>query len=128
MLERMIETIQEQLNLDGVEITENSSFIDDLGADSLDFFELVMVKSNVLFALLLRYLCSVRIYPPFSKSAMRASSLTWRLTDLMQYDARTANIDRPSLLFEPDTDFYKKKSGQCSFFDTMTHQPHSQLF
>ena len=42
MLERMIEIIQEQLNLDGVEITENSSFKDDLGADSLDLFELVM--------------------------------------------------------------------------------------
>ena len=41
MLERMIEIIQEQLNLDGVEITENSSFKDDLGADSLDLFELV---------------------------------------------------------------------------------------
>ena len=42
MLERVIEIIQEQLNLDGVEITEDSSFKDDLGADSLDLFELVM--------------------------------------------------------------------------------------
>ena len=42
MLERVIEIIQEQLNLDGVEITEESSFKDDLGADSLDLFELVM--------------------------------------------------------------------------------------
>ena len=31
MLERVIEIIQEQLNLDGVEITEESSFKDDLG-------------------------------------------------------------------------------------------------
>ena len=30
MLERVIEIIQEQLNLDGVEITEDSSFKDDL--------------------------------------------------------------------------------------------------
>ena len=42
MLERVKEIITEQLNLEGVEITEESSFKDDLGADSLDLFELVM--------------------------------------------------------------------------------------
>ena len=42
MLERVKEIIGEQLNLDGVEITEATSFKDDLGADSLDLFELVM--------------------------------------------------------------------------------------
>ena len=42
MLERVVEIIKEQLNLDGVEITEDSSFKDDLGADSLDLFEMVM--------------------------------------------------------------------------------------
>ena len=42
MLERVVEIIKEQLNLDGEEITEDSSFKDDLGADSLDLFELVM--------------------------------------------------------------------------------------
>ena len=42
MLERVKEIIEEQLNLDGVEITEESSFKDDMGADSLDLFELVM--------------------------------------------------------------------------------------
>lgn len=42
MLEKVKDIIQEQLNLDGVEITEASSFKDDLGADSLDLFELVM--------------------------------------------------------------------------------------
>lgn len=42
MFERVKEIIEEQLNLDGVEITEASSFKDDLGADSLDLFELVM--------------------------------------------------------------------------------------
>lgn len=42
MLEKVSEIIKEQLNLDGVEITESSSFKDDLGADSLDLFELVM--------------------------------------------------------------------------------------
>lgn len=42
MLERIIDIIKEQLNLDGIEITEESSFKEDLGADSLDLFELVM--------------------------------------------------------------------------------------
>lgn len=42
MLERVKEIIEEQLSLDGVEITEETSFKDDLGVDSLDLFELVM--------------------------------------------------------------------------------------
>lgn len=42
MLDKVKEIIQEQLNLDGVEITDSSSFKDDLGADSLDLFELIM--------------------------------------------------------------------------------------
>ena len=42
MLEKITEIIIEQLNLQGVEITEETSFKDDLGADSLDLFELVM--------------------------------------------------------------------------------------
>ena len=42
MLERVSEIITEQFNLEGVTITEESSFKDDLGADSLDLFELGM--------------------------------------------------------------------------------------
>ena len=42
MLERVIEIIAEQLNVDGSTITEDTSFKDDLGADSLDLFEMVM--------------------------------------------------------------------------------------
>jgi len=42
MLERVTEIIKEQLNVEDVEITEATSFKDDLGADSLDLFELVM--------------------------------------------------------------------------------------
>lgn len=42
MFEKVKEIIIEQLNLEGVEITEASSFKEDLGADSLDLFELVM--------------------------------------------------------------------------------------
>lgn len=42
MLEKMKELIAEQLGADAAEIKEESSFKDDLGADSLDLFELVM--------------------------------------------------------------------------------------
>ena len=42
IMERVFEIIEDQLHLNGIEITEDSSFKDDLGADSLDLFELVM--------------------------------------------------------------------------------------
>ena len=42
MLEKMKEMIAEQLNVEVEDVTEESSFKDDLGADSLDLFELVM--------------------------------------------------------------------------------------
>lgn len=42
MLEKIKEIMEEKLSLDGVEITEETSFKDDLGVDSLDLFELVM--------------------------------------------------------------------------------------
>ena len=46
MFERVKEIIEEQLNLDGVEITEASRFKEDLQADSLDLFELVMALED----------------------------------------------------------------------------------
>ncbi|MDE5590341.1 MAG: acyl carrier protein [Acetatifactor sp.] len=42
MFEKVKEVIEEKLNAEGVEITEDTSFKDDLNADSLDLFELVM--------------------------------------------------------------------------------------
>ena len=42
MLEEMREMTAEQLNCEESSITESTSFKDDLGADSLDLFELVM--------------------------------------------------------------------------------------
>ena len=42
MLEKMREIIAEQLNCDGETIGLDTSFKDELGADSLDLFELVM--------------------------------------------------------------------------------------
>ena len=42
MFEKVKEIIMEQLNLDGVEVTLESSFKDDLGADSLDLFQIVI--------------------------------------------------------------------------------------
>ena len=46
MLERMKEIIAEQLNTDAAAITEESSLKDDLGADSLDLFEMVMALED----------------------------------------------------------------------------------
>jgi acyl carrier protein len=40
--ERVKEIIVEQLGVDAAEVTPEASFIDDLGADSLDTVELVM--------------------------------------------------------------------------------------
>lgn len=42
MLEKIKEMVAEQLNVDAEGITEATSFKEDLGADSLDLFELVM--------------------------------------------------------------------------------------
>ena len=42
MLEKMKEMVADQLNVDAAEITAETSFKDDPGADSLDLFELVM--------------------------------------------------------------------------------------
>ena len=42
MFEKLKEIIADQLNIDKDEITEGSNFKDDLGADSLDLFELIM--------------------------------------------------------------------------------------
>jgi acyl carrier protein len=42
MLEKIIEIIEEQLSVEGMEITENTRFKEDLAADSLDLFELAM--------------------------------------------------------------------------------------
>ena len=46
MLEKMSEMIAEQLNCDAETITADTSFKDDLGADSLDLFELVMALED----------------------------------------------------------------------------------
>lgn len=42
MEDRVKEIIAEQLGVDGDQVTDNASFTDDLGADSLDTVELVM--------------------------------------------------------------------------------------
>ena len=42
MLERIKELVAENLGVDEADITETSSFKEDLGADSLDLFEMVM--------------------------------------------------------------------------------------
>ncbi len=42
MVEKIIELVKEQLDCGNQELTEATSFKDDLGADSLDLYELVM--------------------------------------------------------------------------------------
>ena len=46
MVEKMKEIIAEQLSVDAESVTEASSFKEDLGADSLDLFELVMALED----------------------------------------------------------------------------------
>ena len=46
MLEKMKEIIADQLNCDADSITAETSFKEDLGADSLDLFELVMALED----------------------------------------------------------------------------------
>ena len=46
MLEKMQEMLAEQLNCEAESITPDTSFKDDLGADSLDLFELVMALED----------------------------------------------------------------------------------
>ena len=42
----MLEIVSENLGVDSAVITESSSFKDDLGADSLDLFEMVMALED----------------------------------------------------------------------------------
>ena len=46
MLEKMKKIIALQLNVSEDEVTEDASFKDDLGADSLDLFEMVMAMEE----------------------------------------------------------------------------------
>ena len=46
MLEKMQKMLAEQLNIEVDKITPETSFKDDLGADSLDLFELVMALED----------------------------------------------------------------------------------
>ncbi len=46
MLEKLKEVIEDKLNAEGMEITEETNFKEDLNADSLDLFELVMALED----------------------------------------------------------------------------------
>ena len=46
MLEKIKEMVAEQLNVEAADLTAETSFKDDLGADSLDLFELVMALED----------------------------------------------------------------------------------
>jgi acyl carrier protein len=44
--ERVIQIVAEQLGVDEAEVKADSSFVDDLGADSLDLVELIMAMEE----------------------------------------------------------------------------------
>lgn len=46
VLEKIIDILCEQLDLDREQVTEDSEIIDDLGADSLDIVDLVMTLED----------------------------------------------------------------------------------
>lgn len=46
MKERIIEVLSKQLRIDASEITEDSSIMEDLGADSLDLVEILMTLES----------------------------------------------------------------------------------
>lgn len=46
MLEKVKEIMEEKLNIDGLEITAETRFKEDLDVDSLDLFELVMALED----------------------------------------------------------------------------------
>ncbi len=46
MLEKIRKILEEQLNIDPEDVTEDASFRDDLGVDSLDMFELIMILQD----------------------------------------------------------------------------------
>jgi acyl carrier protein len=46
IIEKVKAVIVEQLNVEEQDVTEDASFIDDLGADSLDIVELVMALED----------------------------------------------------------------------------------
>ncbi len=46
MIEEIIQTLSEQLKIEEDKISENTSVLDDLGADSLDIVELLMTLED----------------------------------------------------------------------------------
>ena len=75
MLERIAGIIREQLNLDNVEITEETSFKDDLDADSLDLFELVMAFEEA-------YNVEIPSEDPVSYTHLTLSAMLWIISEI----------------------------------------------
>lgn len=46
IVERVIQIVAEQLQVDEADVSAESSFVDDLGADSLDLVELIMAMEE----------------------------------------------------------------------------------
>lgn len=45
-LEKLQKIIAEVLNVDKTEVTENTTFVEDLGADSLDVFQIILLAEE----------------------------------------------------------------------------------
>ena len=84
MLEKMKEIIAEQLSTDADSITEATSFKDDLGADSLDLFELVMALEDEY---------SVEIPAEDLQNLATVGDVMTRFTDIKIIPGNTRQID-----------------------------------
>ena len=62
MLDKVREIISEQLGINPDDITPDSSFTDDLGADSLDIVELLMAFSDRRYTNMCFYVSSLQAY------------------------------------------------------------------
>ena len=98
MLERMRPIIAEQLDIDESQITEDSSFKDDLGADSLAVVELIMALEDEF---------SIEI-PTENLEAMST------VKDVMDYLKEHDLMDNTVIVYTSDQGFYM---GEHGWFD-----------
>ncbi len=70
--EKLKEIIADVLNVNADEITEDTTFVDDLGADSLDIFQIIMgIEETYDIETMKRPRRSLRLGMPWSRSRMQ---------------------------------------------------------
>ena len=63
MLDKIREIVVEQLGVDAEQVTPEANFVEDLGADSLDTVELIMLlKKNLMQKFLIQMLRKLKLY------------------------------------------------------------------